>query len=98
MTKEELIETLKKKNINPTYLPKEYMFSKNIENNNIFVELVISFDQFLKLDNINLNAFINDIKEFNIDKVKKIYDDLINDILQMKKVHLELLESSNLYK
>lgn len=98
MNKEKLIETLKEKGINPTYLPEKHIFSKQIENDNILIELLISFNKNLKLDSIVLNAFINNIQDNNIDKVKKVYDEFINDILQMKKAHLELLKSSNLYK
>lgn len=93
MTKEEIIKKNEKLGFKVAYLPKDLILRNHIAMENGLVELHVSYDKNNLFQTISLGAFLDDIKEINIEIVNKYYDELINNIIEMKKVHLELLES-----
>ncbi len=95
MNKEEIIKKNEKLGFKVTYLPKDLLLENHIEMENGSVNLHLSYDKDNVFPTISLAAFLDDMKETNIEVVNKYYDELINNISTIKKVHLELLNSTN---
>lgn len=101
MTKENLkkidsfINKVQKKGFNLLSYPKEYFFGKSIEKNNYNIELQIEFDSNFEFKISNINVFVENpyiCKE----EINRMYNNLIKDIEEIKKIQIELLESFNL--
>lgn len=65
--------------------------------NNMFVfernstQLLLTTDIDNNLENIEVHSFINSIKTTNIEEINKIYEKTINDILEIKNKHIEVI-------
>lgn len=100
MSEEELkkidsfINKIQKRGFNLLSYPKEYFFGKSIEKDNYNIELQIEFDNNFEFKISNINVFVENpyiCKE----EINRIYDSLIKDIEEIKKIQIELLESFN---
>lgn len=77
------------------YNSHDQMFYKENKSEEIETEISVTYDANNNFKSVQLNAFLNDLKIKNIKEVEQKYNKLINNILEMKKVHLELIKDEN---
>ena len=88
MTKEEI---LKSKGFETPSLPKDYYFTKAIVKETHTVELQITLNKNLEFKSAMLDVFIEENSYTFEEKLNYIYDSVIDDINELKKLHIEVV-------
>lgn len=85
MTKEEYLNSI---GLETIYFPKNSTFGKLIENEFYTVEIQVVLDENMNYVNTDINSFISNINDNNIDKIFKNY---LEDLEEIKYIYREII-------